>query len=104
MNASSQEAWTTHATERAAQRAVRPDAVAAAMTWGTEFPQPLGRTAYFVDAAAISRAARAGDDIARWADTAVVAGDDGGVITVIRTTDVQRLKRFGQPARRRPSR
>jgi hypothetical protein len=104
VNTANQEAWTAHASERAAQRAVRPEAVATALTWGTEFPQPFGRTAYFLDAAAISRAARAGDDVARWANTPVVAGDDGGVITVIRTTDVQRLKQFGQPARRRPRR
>ena len=95
---------TRHATERAGQRAVRPDAVAAALTWGTEFDQPLGRTAFYIDAAAIQRAAKAGDDIARWAATAVVAGPDGGIITVIRTQDVQRLKRFGHETRRRPAR
>ena len=59
MNTASQESWTTHASERAAQRAVRPEAVAAALTWGTEFPQPLGRTAYFVDAPAAAGAVRA---------------------------------------------
>ena len=101
MKAARQESWTTHASERSAQRAVRPEAVAAALTWGTEFPQARGRTAYFVDAAAMGRAASAGDDIGRWANTAVVVGGDGSVITMIRTTDVQRLKQFGQPPRRR---
>jgi hypothetical protein len=101
VKAARQESWTKHASERSAQRAVGPEAVAATLTWGTEFPQVRGRTAYFIDAAAVSRAAGAGDDIARWANTAVVIGGDGDVITVIRTMDVQRLKQFGQPPRRR---
>lgn len=101
MSAPLQNQLTTHASQRSAQRAVRSEAVTAALTWGTEFPQRFGRSAFYIDTEAVRRAARSDDDVSHWAGTAVVVGEDGGVITVIHTTDVQRLKRFGQPPRTR---
>ena len=97
---------TRHADLRTAQRGVRDPAVEAAVLWGTEFPQGNGRSAFYVDSAALFRARREGVDASRWLKTAVILGPDGVVITAIRTEDVRRLRTFGRPdaCRRRRAR
>jgi hypothetical protein len=97
MNRSTAFITTHHADLRTAQRAVREPAVQAAVSWGTEYPQGYGRSAYYVDAAAVERARREGIDATRWLRTAVVLGPDGVLITAIRTDDVRRLRTFGRP-------
>lgn len=88
-----------HAATRAAQRAVREPAIEAAHAWGSEIVQPRGRTALVIDTAAVKRAQREGADIQRWVGTTVVVGLDGGEITMLRSRNVRRLRRFGRGRR-----
>lgn len=104
MNRSAAFVTTDHADLRSAQRAVREPAIHAAVAWGTEYPQGYGRSAYYMDTAAVQRARREGVDASRWLRTAVVLGPDGVVITAIRTEDVRRLRTFARPDARRRGR
>ncbi len=102
MRGNKRQGWSRHAVERASQRAIRQAAVDATVTWGSEIHQRGGRTALFIDRAAIKRAWKESVDIACWAGTALVVGLDGGAITAIQSDDLRRLRRFGwrRPGRR----
>lgn len=91
-----------HAAERAGQRAIRRAAVEATLTWGTEIRQPNGRTALFLDEAAVARARVDGHDVSKWQNTALVQADDGEFVTTLKSDDARRLRQHGR--RRRPNR
>ena len=85
--------YSDHAARRAAQRGVPSDAVEATLRWGAIYKQHSGRTAFHLGRRAVSRAAVEGADLRFAAKTAVVLAKDGTVVTVIRTSDVRRLRR-----------
>ena len=83
-----------HARRRAQQRGVQRAAIAAAQDWGMCFRMRDGRRAWFLGYRHVDRARRAGVDVRRFENTAVVIAADQTVITVIRTRDPSRLRRF----------
>ncbi len=85
--------FSDHATRRLAQRGVPRGAVEAALQWGAIYQQQAGRTAYHLGHRAVRQAAQHGADLRFAAKTAVVVAKDGTVVTVIRTSDVRRLRR-----------
>jgi hypothetical protein len=86
-------AWSDHARRRCRQRAVRREAIAAALDWGRPIHQRGGRTAWFLGRREVEHAAREGIDLSSHEGTSVVTGRDGGIITVIRCHDPRRMKR-----------
>ncbi len=76
-----------HAVERASERGIDDEAVAVALKFGDAIPQAHHRTAYFVSAAAVVRAARVGDDIGHFMNVAVVVAPDGTIVTVVRSSE-----------------
>ncbi len=90
--------WTPHAERRSRQRRIPPAVVETVLQWGREIRQPDGRYAYFVGRRDLKRAARSGVDVHEALSVAVITKETG-VITVIRTQDVSKLRRFGKPWR-----
>lgn len=86
--------FTSHAQRRTQQRAVSRPAVEACLSWGNPLRQPGGRTAFHLGEREVRLARRQGVDVAPYCNTAVVVATDGTVITVIRTPDRSRLRRF----------
>ena len=87
--------WTPHAERRSRQRRIPPAIVETVLQWGREIRQPDGRCAYFVGRRDLKRAARNGVDLHDALSVAVITKETG-VITVIRTQNVARLRRYGQ--------
>ena len=87
--------YTPHARRRMQQRALADDLVRMVLQHGRAFRQPGGRCAWFVGDQDVRRAAEAGTDLSAARNVAVVVGRDGVVITVVRTSDLRRLRRPG---------
>ncbi len=85
-----------HARCRQQQRAARDEAVDAALRWGRVIRQSHCRTAYFLGKKCAQQAARAGECIERFIGTAVVQAADSTIVTVIRSRDSRRLRRWAR--------
>ncbi len=84
---------TPHASRRSQQRAIRPEVVDQVLEWGRVILQPQGRTAYFLGRRDVARLKRQGVDVSAAESVAVVTRDNA-VLTVIRTTDLTRLRTY----------
>ena len=87
-------ALSQHARQRKQQRAVRGSALEACIAWGQVLLQPCGRTAFHLGHRELELALRQGCDLSAFRDTAVILAADGTVVTVIRTPDRARLRRY----------
>lgn len=85
-----------HARERQQHRAVSEEQQRLVVKHGRKIRQPGGRVAYFVGYAEAVRDPDAPAELLDCLNTAVVLADDQTVVTVIRTNDVRRLRRWGR--------
>lgn len=83
-----------HAQTRQQGRAVSDGVIHMVLEWGRAIRQVDGRVAYFVGRTEIARAAKDGVDLAAADGVAAVVASDGGIVTVIRTDDVRRLRLY----------
>ena len=86
-----------HANRRCQQRAIPSESLRAALDWGDVFYVRERRMAFFLGRRATARAARRGICVEPYTNTLVIVGDDGTVITAIRTT---RCNHLGKGRRR----
>jgi hypothetical protein len=82
-----------HARRRQQQRAVQDNAVDAALRYGFEIRQKGQRTAYFIGKRQVEEAQLAGEDISAFEGVAIVIGHNGTLITTVKTSHTQILKR-----------
>lgn len=85
--------FSLHAQRRQQQRAIRDDAVDAALTWGAVIRQYGGSRVFHLGRREIRRARKLGLRLERHSGIAVVVARNGRVITVMRTNDRRRLGR-----------
>lgn len=97
------ESISSHARRRAQQRGISLAAIEATLDWGLCIRQVHGRRAWHLGRRHVARALRAGTDLRQFENTAVVLAADHTVVTVIRTDDTSKLRRFSntRPPRRR---
>lgn len=87
----------SHAHRRSAQRSVPDLHIELALTWGTEIPQAGGRIAHHLGRRDALRARAAGVNVPERAiDLAVVVAPDQTLVTVVRSSDRHRLRRYGR--------
>lgn len=83
-----------HASARKQQRAVSSGHIALVLQWGRQIRQRGGRTAWFVGSKEVKAAAKFGVRLDPVENLAVVLADDGAIVTVVRSSDVARLRRW----------
>lgn len=93
-------AFTKHARERMSQRAIRGEAIAAALTYGRVI---YIRGAYIsaIGRKEVERYAREGIDLAAYEGTQVVVHPSGNILTVYRNRDFRGLRPRATSRRRR---
>ncbi len=84
-----------HARQRQADRGITNEEVELAVRFGRRIPQAGNRAAYLISAAEVTFARRRGVDISEQLGTVVVLAADRTVVTVIRSLDEGRLRRWG---------
>lgn len=94
---------TRHARSRAQQRSIREEQIDIALGYGACIKQPEGRRAYHLGRREIALARKAGVELEGLRGLTVVVARDGALITLIRSEDRRRLKRFGGQLKRRRS-
>jgi len=67
--------------------------IATVIRCGRRWRQPRGRLVYYVGHRDVKRWLHKGVDVTACQGLAVIIGVDGAVITVVRTEDLQRLRR-----------
>ena len=82
-----------HARIRQQQRSISEDQVKMILVWGREIKQHKGRRVYFVGDRESEKEQGNGVDLDPLTGAAVVIGNDGVVITVVRTGNISRLKK-----------
>lgn len=85
-----------HASRRSKTRCVSLPALELVLDWGQTWRQPAGRTLSFVGKRALKRAAASGVDATQARNLGAVVAGDGTVVTVIRSSDLRRMKRQGR--------
>ena len=86
---------TSHALRRKQQRCVTDTQIGLVLDWGRSWRQESGRDVRFVGRREVRLAARSGLDIRLARNVAAVVADDGTIITVIKSSDLRRLRRAG---------
>ena len=92
----------SHATARRQHRAVRECDLDLVGEFGTEWPQGGGRTVIFLGSRLANALTSAGIDAAGARNLGAVYAGDGEEVTVIKSKDASRMRRYG--FRRRPNR
>lgn len=87
---------TKHAETRQRQRAVSDADLEAVLDWGRPYRQPFGRVVTFLGKRDVARAQELGVDVGTARGVAVVVAGDGAIVTMVRSSDVRRLRRWGQ--------
>ncbi len=95
---------TRHARIRAQQRSIRLEQIDIVLAYGACIKQPEGRRAYHLGRREVALARKAGVELEGLCGLIVVVARDGALVTLIRSDDRRRLKRYGQRWRRRSSR
>jgi hypothetical protein len=88
--------WSRHARQRKQQRGVCEADVLLVLEWGRVFRQRDGREACFVGRKEALQAEKQGVNLQRVQNLGIVMGDDGGIITTIRSSDCRRMRRWGR--------
>jgi hypothetical protein len=84
-----------HALRRMAQRSIKGLDIERAIAWGWHGWQPGGREVFHVGRREVKRARRAGVDLSRSLNVAVILGPDGYLVTALRSSDRHRLALHG---------
>ena len=93
---------TKHSKTRQRQRAISDSDLEAVLDWGQRYRQPAGRVVTFLGKRDVQHALARGIDVGRAQNIAVVVAGDGAIVTVVRSSDVHRLRRWGQRRRGKP--
>lgn len=88
--------YSNHATTRQEHRNISDEQARQAVRFGSRIPQRKNRAAYYLGPVEVAYALSRGVDLSDCLHTAVVLAADGTVVTVIRTSDVERLRRCGR--------
>lgn len=88
----------THAQQRQQHRAVSEEELELVLQHGRQIRQPGGRIAWFVGEKEVLEAKLRGLCLEAARNLGVVQAEDGTIVTVVRSADVRRLRRWGRRA------